>query len=317
MPRIQAPISPPRPRLDIRDLQVVLAVAAARSTSRAAPVLHLSQSAVSRALMAAEDKLGARLFERSVSGFTATPVGERLIATAGPFLAQLAELEKAAMRPAPEPVKVRLVCECYTAYRWLPSALVAMRKSLPDLEVSLAVEHTGDPVAALLAGEVDVALITTSKVGKGLREARLFHDEIVFVLADTHPLARKASITPADLAAQPLISSTHTPPAEQQWFITQLFPRKAPPLQMLHFPLTEAVVDAARAGMGVAAMSEWMAEPYLEARGLVLRRLSTGPLLRPWRIAWRPEAGESAQRLAGALTSLAPRSVGERQVFKA
>ena len=132
--------------------------------------------------MAAEDKLGARLFERGVSGFTATPVGERLIATAGPFLAQLAELEKAAMRPAPEPVKVRLVCECYTAYRWLPSALVAMRKSLPDLEVSLVVEHTSDPVAALSAGEVDVALITTSKVGKGLREARLFHDEIVFVL---------------------------------------------------------------------------------------------------------------------------------------
>lgn len=307
MARIPTPDSPPRPRLDTRDLQVVLAVAAARSTSRAAPALHLSQSAVSRALMAAEEKLGARLFERGNTGFTATPVGERLIAAAGPFLAQLAELEKAAMQPAPEPVHVRLVCECYTAYRWLPSALVAMRKSLPDLDVSLAVPHTGDPVAALSAGDVDVALLTTGKVGKGLREARLFHDEIVFVLANTHPLARKATITPADLAAQTLISSTNTPPAEQQWFLTQLFPRKAPPLQMLRFPLTEAIVDAARAGLGVAAMSEWMAGPYVDVGGLVMRRLGTGPLLRPWRIAWRPEAADSARRMASALASLAPR----------
>jgi LysR family transcriptional regulator, regulator for metE and metH len=305
--RIPVPDWPPRPRLDIRDLQVVLAVAAARSTSRAAPVLHLSQSAVSRALMAAEEKLGARLFERGVDGFTATSVGETLIAAAGPFLAQLAQFERAAVQPAPEPVQVRLVCECYTAYRWLPSALVAMRRSLPDLEMSLAVPHTGDPVAALVAGEVDVALLTTGKVGKGLYEAPLFHDEIVFVLSDTHPLARKAAITPADLAGQPLISSTHTPSAEQQWFLKQLFPRKAPSLEMLRFPLTEAVVDAARAGLGIAAMSEWMAGPYAEAGGLVLRRLGTGPLLRPWRIAWRPEARASARRMASALTSLAPR----------
>lgn len=306
MSRIQ-PHPLPRPRLDIRDLQVVLAVAAARSTSRAAPVLHLSQSAVSRALLAAEDKLGARLFERSVDGFTPTPAGQRLIAAAGPFLAQLSEIESVAVEPAPEPVHVRLVCECYTAYRWLPSALVAMRKSLPSLEMSLALAHTGDPAAALLAGEVEVALLTTGKLKKGLREQPLFHDEIVFVLAGAHPLASKATVTAADLAAHPLISSTHTPPAEQQWFLSQLFPRKVPPLQMLRLPLTEAILDAARAGLGVAAMSEWVAGPSIGQGDLVVRRLGSGPLLRPWRIAWRPEAAEPARRIASALTSFAPR----------
>jgi LysR family transcriptional regulator, regulator for metE and metH len=307
VPRIALSEVPPRPRLEIRDLQVVLAIAAARSTSRAAPLLHLSQSAVSRALLAAEDKLGTRLFERGVNGFSPTPVGERLIAAAGPFLAQLAELEAAAMRPDPQPVQVRLVCECYTAYRWLPSALVAMRKSLPHFDVSLVVEHTGDPVAALEAGEVDVALLTTGRVKKGLREQALFHDEIVFVMASTHPLAKKATLGVADLAAHTLITSTNTPAAERQWFFAQLFPRKVPALKTLRFPLTEAIVDAARAGLGVAALSEWMAGPYLEGGGLVVRRLGSGPLLRPWRIAWRPEAAEPARRIAGALTSLAPR----------
>jgi LysR family transcriptional regulator for metE and metH len=305
--RIDTPEAPPRPRLDVRDLQVVLAIAAARSTSRAAPLLHLSQSAVSRALLAAEDKLGARLFDRGLEGFTPTPVGERLVAAAGPFLAQLAELEQAAVRPDPEPVRVRLVCECYTAYRWLPSALVALRKSLPQFEVSLAVEHTGDPVAALEAGEVDVALLTTGRPRRGLREQALFHDEIVFLLAGTHPLAGQATLSVADLAAHTLITSTNTPAAERQWFFSRLFPRKVPPLETLRFPLTEAIVDAARAGLGVAALSEWMAGPYLESGGLVVRRLGTGPLLRPWRIAWRPEATACAGRIAAALVSSAPR----------
>src|SRR5947207_3045983 len=43
-----------RPRLDIRDLHVVLAIAGARSTAKAATALHLSQSAVSRALLSTD-----------------------------------------------------------------------------------------------------------------------------------------------------------------------------------------------------------------------------------------------------------------------
>lgn len=49
----------------MRDLQVVLALAAAGSTASAAAALHLTQSAVSRALLLVEDKLGVRLFARS------------------------------------------------------------------------------------------------------------------------------------------------------------------------------------------------------------------------------------------------------------
>src|SRR5689334_17872409 len=82
-----------RPRLGVRDLQVLLAVARARSTARAAETLHLSQSAVSRAILSAENKLGARLFDRTVRGLAPTPAGRRLIDAAGPFLAQLADLE--------------------------------------------------------------------------------------------------------------------------------------------------------------------------------------------------------------------------------
>ena len=297
-----------RPRLDVRDLQVVLAVAGARSTAKAAGTLHLSQSAVSRALLMAEDKIGARLFDRTVRGLTPTAAGARLIGAAGPFLAQLADLESVVAAPADAPVHVRLVCECYTAYRWLPSALVKLRPNLPRLDVTLVVDQTNAPVPALLAGDADIALLTTASVRGNLRERALFSDEIVFVVAASHPLAAVTSIAPADLRENVLITSSTTPAAESHWFFTRVFGRRIPKLRFLRFPLTEAIVDAARAGMGIAIMSEWIASSYLGGGELVVKRLKGGPLLRPWRIAYRPEHETSARRLSEALAGSAPRA---------
>jgi LysR family transcriptional regulator for metE and metH len=308
--RCVARISPTGPRLDVRDLQIVLAVASAGSTAGASSVLHLTQSAVSRALLLAEDRLGARVFERSPRGLTPTREGERLLRGAGLVLAQLVELEESVREPEVKLVQVRLVCECYTAYRWLPSTLKELRRRLPSLEVTLAVDHTNDPVSALAAGEVDVALLTTSPVRDGLRERPLFSDEIVFVVATSHPLAARSSITLHDLRKHPLITG-NTPAAEQAWFMRRVFGRMRPTLEFLRLPLTEAIVDATRAGLGIAVLSEWIAGAYVASGGLVVKRLASEPLRRPWRIAYRREAAEAARQLTTAIQGAAPHLDGE------
>ena len=69
MPRIT-------PSLDIRDLELVLALAEAKTTTRAASRLHLTQSAISRALLQVEDKLGVTIEIRgSPTRPTAFPSG--------------------------------------------------------------------------------------------------------------------------------------------------------------------------------------------------------------------------------------------------
>jgi LysR family transcriptional regulator for metE and metH len=311
-------IAVPKPKLDVRDLQLVLAVAASGSTVSAASNLHITQSAVSRGLLQAEDKLGARLFERGARGLTPTSAGERLLAGAAPLLAQLFELEQLVSEPV-RTLELRVVCECYTAYRWLPSTLAGLREELSrarnapalrggaSLDVTIAFEHSGAPVDALLNGDVDVALLTTSRIRPPLHELPLFADEIVFVVAANHPLARQSGLSLADLTQHPLITSSQTPDPERRWFFGQVFGRKQPRLQSLRFPLTEAIVDAARAGMGIAVLSEWIAGPYLQAGDLVAKRLKKRVLRRPWRIAFRREAAAGAQRLAAALEHAAPR----------
>jgi LysR family transcriptional regulator for metE and metH len=292
-----------RPSLEIRDLELVLALAQARTTIRAAALLHLTQSAVSRALLGVEDKLGTALFERTPKGLVPTAAGTQLIEGAGNLLAHLVELENRARSPDQPPARVRVVCECYTAYRWLPSAITTLRRA--NLEIDLLFEHTHDPVAALQSGELDIALLTTSRIRAPLRDQPLFSDEIVFLVAASHPVADRPYLTTDDLRAHPLISSTNTPEPELRWFGTAVFGRRLPSLERLRFPLTEAIVDAARAGMGVAVLSEWIAQPYLDST-LVAKRLRK-PLRRPWRIAYRPQASDRARQLAAALSGLAPR----------
>src|SRR5690349_19798241 len=110
---------PPSPRLDVRDLRVVLALASAGTTAQAASVLHLTQPAVSRALLAAEDKLGTRLFDRTPRGLVPTAAGQRLVTGATRLLVEMGDLEHLVRAPVAPPMRIRLVCECYTVYHWL------------------------------------------------------------------------------------------------------------------------------------------------------------------------------------------------------
>jgi LysR family transcriptional regulator, regulator for metE and metH len=295
----------PTSQLEVRDLRVVLALASAGTTAKAAALLHLTQSAVSRALLAVESRLDTRLFDRSARGLIPTAAGEVLLAGGARLLVELADLELRVRAPASVPRRIRLVCECYTAYHWLPTALVSWREVLPDLDVALVVEHTRDPIAALADGAIDIALVTSAPVPAPLEGRPLFADEIVFVMAASHPLAAQRTLTAADLRATTLITSP-TPDGERRWFLSRVFGRTRPKLHFELLPLTEAILDVTRAGMGVAILSEWIAGPHLGRGDLVVRRLAKGALRRPWRLAWRPEVRDVIPRLRSALEKTVP-----------
>jgi LysR family transcriptional regulator, regulator for metE and metH len=300
-----------RPQLEVRDLELVLALSECGSTASAGALLHLTQSAVSRALTQAEERVGARLFERGSRGVVPTAAGQRLLAGAARVLDELRELERLVSTPAAPMQRLIVVCECYTAYHWLPSAVLAMRDLMPDLELRIDTRHTRDPVRGLLDSKLDVALLTSAQLpktsaGSGLAELPLFSDEVVFLVSPRHRLARAKHITPNDLRTEQLITS-NAPAGEAAWFTRNVFGRRSPKLSYLLFPLTEAVVDATRAGMGVAVLSEWMASQYVERGELLIKRLPSGALRRPWRLAYRRSAGDAALRLQAVLARSAPR----------
>lgn len=300
---------PAASRLDTRDLRLVLALAATRTTAAAAERLHLTQPAVSRALTGAEQRLGVRLFERTPRGLEPTGAGRAVLAAAPDLLHAMGALEARLRGPAAAPRRLRIVCECYTAYHWVPSALRALQAGMPGVELGIALEGTADPMAALLAGEIDIALVSEAPRARSRRlvEQPLFADEIVFVLAASHPLAGRAALARADLHGVPLFTS-RVPTRDMRWFLQPLAARRGdPPLDYRVLPLTEAVVDFARSGLGVGVLSEWVAAPHLARGDVVARRLASGAIRRPWRIVWRKDAQDAALALAQALRQASPR----------
>jgi LysR family transcriptional regulator for metE and metH len=80
--------------LEVRHLNLVVAVAEERSVTKAGNRLHLTQSAVSHQLKDIEERLGTRLFHRDRKTMVLTAAGERLLETARGVIAQLERAEE-------------------------------------------------------------------------------------------------------------------------------------------------------------------------------------------------------------------------------
>ncbi|MBW8880067.1 MAG: LysR family transcriptional regulator [Asticcacaulis sp.] len=140
-----------------RQLRTFLAVARTRSFVRAARAVHLAQSSVSDQIQALETALGAQLFVRARQGLVPTPAAEALIPYAEEILA-LGDEAQAAVRNAGEGEGALAMgaLETIAAAR-LPALLTTFRRDYPAAGLRMKVAGTGDLMAALSAGEIDVA----------------------------------------------------------------------------------------------------------------------------------------------------------------
>lgn len=299
-------MSIPSANLDVRDLRLVLALVRTGTTKGAGGLLHLAQPSVSRALLALEDRIDIRLFERTPHGLVPTKAGAVIAERALDLLEEFCELDRTIREPSTPVPRIRIVCGCYTAYHWLPSVLVALRETQPNLEVHLDVAHTHSAESALEEGLIDAALLSApGKPNRDFITRPLFFDEMLFVLAADHPLASKRRLEPDDLVETPIFTAPPTA-SEARWFMSAVFGRARPRLRVSTIPVTEAIVDLARAKMGIGIITEWVAGRYLKDRDLVTRRLRTGALKRPWHLAWRRDLGATGPLLLRALKRSAP-----------
>ncbi|MFY0524048.1 LysR family transcriptional regulator [Archangium gephyra] len=75
--------------MSLTHIQSFIAVAEERNVGRAARRLHLTQPPLSRHILALEDELGTRLFERTPSGMHLLPAGEAFLQHARRILAEV------------------------------------------------------------------------------------------------------------------------------------------------------------------------------------------------------------------------------------
>lgn len=268
-------------RLEIRHLKLLDAVAEAGSVTQAGRRLHLTQSALSHQLRDAEDKLGTALFLRLGKKMALTPAGEKLLLSARRVLDELhsAETQIEGLNGGTRGV-IRLSTECYTCYHWLPPLLRKFHSKFSRVELHIDVGASSHPAEALLAGKLDVAIMSCPPRNKSLVLTPMFEDELVVVMAPGHVLASSTHVRPHDLAGETVLIY---PPREESTLIRKVLqPAGVEPQRVLEIPLTEAIIEMAAAGTGIGFLARWAVAPQLDAGRVVVRPLSTRGFRRQW-----------------------------------
>jgi len=278
--------------IDTRDLAIVAAIAASGSVTKAAGDLHRTQSAVSHRLRAIEERLGTALFLRVGKRMVVTAAGAQVVAAAGRILDDLRATEEDVRRLGTREAGVLRVCaQCNTGYHWLPPLVETFRRRHPDIEVSLAVEHTVRPVDALLDGKLDVAIVTQPIRHDRLRLRPLFEDEHAAIVAPDHPFAKRAFVRPEDFASERLLLYSSSPD-DSYTIQTILRPAGVAPRRVSFVMLTEAILEMVKARLGVSVMQTWAIEPALRAGDVRAIPITATGIHRQWHAATLAAAGK-------------------------
>jgi DNA-binding transcriptional LysR family regulator len=182
--------------LDLRDVEVFLAVVEHGSFGRAATTLLVTQPAVSERIRHLERVVGRPVFERSRRGVTLTPTGEALLPYGRRCVALAAEAVEAA-RGADDVPRFVIAVHSTFAPRVVPFVLGALA-SLPRRVVVRDVHSEAIP-ALLRDGAVAVGFSVPAPSAPGLRRVALRADPVVGLASRTHAIIRTRRPTVATL----------------------------------------------------------------------------------------------------------------------
>jgi len=185
------------------ELRYLVAVANERSFGRAAQRCFVSQPALSVAVQKLEEELGARLFERSKSEVTVTPVGTRIVEQAQKVLEEMArirEIAQAGRNPLAGPLKLGVI---YTVAPYLlPELIPALHELAPHMPLDLEENLTENLEAALRTGRIDAAIVALPFTLAGAAIDFLYEEPFQVVVPLEHKWAKRKSIRPDELAAE-------------------------------------------------------------------------------------------------------------------
>lgn len=260
--------------IDLRAWRQFVAVAEELHFGRAATRLHMTQPPVTQAIAQLEKTLGVRLFDRTRRRVALTPAGEALLPDVREVLARAQALPvRARAAAAGEVGRVRLAFVSTIGFEKLPAWVREFRRVCPEVALEL-VEATGDvQLEAFARSEIDAGLMLHSpgRAPPGLQQLVVAQEPLVLALPSQHPLACIATLTLADVLAEPLVIFPRRILPSVHDAILGLYQSAArTPAIAQEAIQMQTIVNLVSGGLGLA----WVPESVMQFRreGVVYRR---------------------------------------------
>ncbi|PWR18316.1 LysR family transcriptional regulator [Zavarzinia compransoris] len=256
--------------MTLEQLRIFVAVAAREHLTRAAADLNLTQSAVSAAIAALEQRHATRLFNRVGRGIELTAAGRLFLAEARAVLARAAAAEAllddlAGLRRG----RLALAASQTVANYWLPPVLNRYRRLHPAIALELSIGNTESVVRSVLEGTADLGVVEGEVDEPALRAMPVAADDLVLVARPG--LVPAGTVDPNLLRSLPFVwrergSATRTI-AFQALAALGLDPGGLE--VFLELPSNEAVRSAVEDGAGLTVLSRHVVAGSLKAGTLI------------------------------------------------
>ncbi|MBD9478422.1 DNA-binding transcriptional regulator OxyR [Pseudoxanthomonas sp. PXM02] len=192
--------------MNLRDLKYLVALADHKHFGRAAAACYVSQPTLSTQIKKLEDELGVPLVERAPRKVMLTPAGRDAADRARRIVAEVEQMKEAARRSQdPEAGTVRLGIFPTLGPYLLPHVVPRIRARFPHLELLLVEEKSDVLLSRLREGRLDAGLLALPVTDDQLHTEFLFEEPFVLAVPESHPLARRDSLSLAELSQQQLL----------------------------------------------------------------------------------------------------------------
>ena len=275
--------------MDIKYLKLIQTIYEEGNISRSADRLFLTQSALSHQLREIEDQLGFKIFLRSRNNWKLTEEGQELYDLSVKVLSDIEKsLNKVQNIRSGSAGTIRMSTECYSFYHGLPAFIQRMGILYPNIDIQLIIESTHHPVSKMIAGELDIGIVTSIIQHDELEYSELFTDEIFAVMNVEHRLSGNDYITASDFKDIHLI--IHSYPLDtvsvHKLFLT---PNQINPVKITAIPMTEVALEMVVANMGVICLPKWALSTFKLPETITFRPIGSKGLKRKHYLVYRKE----------------------------
>lgn len=277
----------PQPVPDLVSLDLLRSVGEFGSIRQAALAHSVSQPAASMRLKSLEKALGLTLLDRGNGHARLTPAGVAVVEWSTQILEGVSELLVGAQALRQEgQSNLRLAASMTVAEYLVPIWLSKLRSAGSDISVSLQMGNTEQVTEIIRSQRADLGFVEGLTVPNELHNRVVASDDLVVVVAPSHPWAhRKKTVTAAELARTPLVLR-EIGSGTREVFDKALEAQGFAALPMVELGSNTAIKAMISSGAGPGVLSRVVSRAEVDSGRLVVVNLRGIALDRTIRAIW-------------------------------
>jgi DNA-binding transcriptional LysR family regulator len=267
--------------MELRQLEILRAVAETRNFTRAGERLGLTQSAVSQQIKALEEELGEPLLVRTSKRVEVSRGGEKVLEHAEQIFAKLREIRgtfKGTDTLAASRLRVAVATQALV-HLFSPICAEFIRR-YPQVELFFrTTANTNETIKQIRSNTADVGFASLPIRSRELKVERLFDDELVLTVSRAHGFAKRAFVEANDLTGQRFILYEQNVSVRQ---VTDTFFQHVAiePVVAAESNDTDFILQMVAENVGIAFLPAWAVADELHKNRVRAITVSNHPLRR-------------------------------------